>query len=391
MAFFDQLRQGFRRFLSRIDALEERARAVDPQRSARNLQQVGVGLVEVSGGVEDLIELELDQPIDDLELEELVLEVEEPHLELDDDRPRIKALLGPTAGRWELSREDTEEVTEFAVRADSLSRLKELAEWEDSVSTDQTDQFKPPFGTEVTQITRRQELSPVVPPTERDLMESMRTEAGAIWTAAELTIDLDEDCSDESSEDFGLGRFSWNDPDMERGEEEPARFPNSLNLPDEQVLEQLRLAHYPRLVQASDKGLYMLSKVDQRLLHEVRELGRSVGGLLLCRDTVWEAACMWSCLQLDPTLRSLCDSSDLEEGETQRRIAWAAWPYLPDLLEAVGEEDPFGIQVSMDATRALLEERREVVEGDPALEQATERLPVEDCGLFAMEGFEWSA
>jgi hypothetical protein len=178
---------------------------------------------------------------------------------------------------------------------------------------------------------------------------------------------------------------------MEIGEEEPARFPNSLKLSDEQVIEQLRLAHYPRLVQASDKALYMLSKVDQQLLHQVRELGRSVGELLLCRETVWEAACMWSCLQLDPTLRALWVGSDLEEAETRRRIAWAAWPYLPDLLEAGGGVDPFGIHVSMDATQALLEERREVVEGDPALEQAIERLPVEDCGLFAMEGFEWSA
>ena len=392
MAFFDQLRQSFKRLLSGIDAMEDQARAGDPQRSAREMQQRGDGPVEVSGGVEELLELELDQPQDDLDLEEISIDQEDLLLELDDDRPRLEALLGPTTGRWELSHEDTEEVTELAIPADSLARLTELADAEDSGLSDLTEKLKSGIREEVTEVTMVK-LPPVVPPTEMALMEmeSLRTEAGALWTAAEPTLGLDEDLNDEPSEDFGLGSFAWNEEENELGDEEQARFPNSLKLPDEQVIEQLRLAHYPRLVQASDKALHALAKVDQRLLHEVQELGSAVGELLLCRETVWEAACLWSCLQLDPTLRALWAGSDLEEAETWRRMAWAAWPYLPDLLLAGGGNDPFGIQESLEVTRALLEERRELVEADPALEKAMESLPVEDCGLYAMEGFEWSA
>ncbi|MFT5586012.1 MAG: hypothetical protein ACI9VR_003608 [Cognaticolwellia sp.] len=392
MAFFDQLRRSFKRLLSGIDAMEDQARAEDPLRSAREIQQRGAGAVEVKGGVEDLLELELDQPIDDLELEEISIDQEDSLLELDDDRPPLEALLGPVSGRWELSHEDTEEVTELAIPADSLARLTELADVEDSASRDLTEQLNRGVREEVTEVTMLHELPPIVPPTELAMteMESMYTEAGAIWTASESTIGLDEDLNDEPSEDFGLGSFSWNEEDAELGQE-AARFPNSLKLPDEQVIEQLRLAHYPSLVQASDKALHTLAKVDQQLLHEVQELGSAVGGLLLCRETVWEAACMWSCLQLDPTLRALWAGSDLEEAETWRRMAWAAWPYLPDLLQAGGGLDPFGIHESMVATRALLEKRREVVEADSALEQAMESLPVEDCGLFALEGFEWLA
>ena len=393
MAFFDQLRQSFKRLLSGIDEMEDQARAGDPQRSAREMQQRGDGLVEVSGGVEELMELELDPPIDDLELEEISIDQEDLLLELDDDRPPLEALLGPTVGRWELSHEDTDEVTELAIPADSLARLTEVADAEDSGLSDLTEKLSQEIREEVTEVTMLHELPPLVPPTEMAMteMESLRTEAGALWTAAEPTIGLDEDLNDEPSEDFGLGSFAWNEEENELGVEEPARFPNSLKLPDEQVIEQLRLAHYPRLVQASDKALHALAKVDQRLLHEVQDLGSAVGELLLSRETIWEAACMWSCLQLDPTLRALWAGSDLEEAETWRRMAWAAWPYLPDLIRAGGGDDPFGIQESMKVTRDLLEERRVLVEADPALGQAMESLPVEDCGLFAMEGFEWSA
>lgn len=393
MAFFDQLRQSFKRLLSGIDAMEDQARAEDPQRSAREMQQRGDGPVEVKGGVEELLELELDQPLDDLDLEEISIDQEDPLLELDDDRPPLEALLGPAVGRWELSHEDTDEVTELAIPADSLARLTELADAEDSSTSELTEKLRQGIREEVTEVTMLRELPPVLPPSQVAMMEmeSLRTEAGALWTAAESTIGLDEDLNDEPSEDFGLGSFAWNEEENELGAEEPARFPNSLKLPDEQVIEQLRLAHYPRLVQASDKALHALAKVDQQLLHEVQELGSSVGELLLSRETIWEAACMWSCLQLDPTLRALWAGSELEEAETWRRMAWAAWPYLPDLLLAGGGDDPFGIQESIEVTRSLLDARRVLIEADPALEQAIESLPVEDCGLFAMEGFEWSA
>lgn len=414
MAIFDQIRQGFKRLLSGIDAMEDQARAEDPHRDARQMQQSGQGAVEVNGGVDDLMELELDPPIDDLEIEEISIDQDDALLELEDDRPTVlESVLGPGRDRWDLSPEDTDEVTELAIPADSLARLAELshvpqsphdAAHADDEHSDVTELLGG-LRDEVTEVTILK-ATPMPPPNtakraplhlseirQEDLavseMEIMRTEAGALWTAAEPTLGLDEDLNEEVSEDFGLGSFSWNED--ESAAPEPARFPNSLELPDEQVIEQLRISHYPRLTQASDRALHALAKIDQRLLNEVQDLGSAVGELLLSRESEWEAACMWSCLQLDPTLRALWAGSELEEAETWRRMAWAAWPYLPDLLLAGGGEDPFGIQGLMARTRRLLDERRTLVESDPALGAALESLPVSDSGLFAMEGFEWSA
>lgn len=414
MAIFDQIRQGFKRLLSGIDAMEDQARAEDPHRDARQMQRRGEGAVEVSGGVEDLMELELDPPLDDLELEEISIDQEDALLELEDDRPTtLESVLGPGAKRWDLSPEDTDEVTELAIPADSLARLAELSDAGQSreaaaLADDEHSDVTELLGgvrDEVTEVTllkatpmpapRTQERAPMAfsEIRQEDLavseMEIMRTEAGDLWTAAEPTLGLDEDLNEEVSEDFGLGNFSWNEDEATTSE--PARFPNSLALPDEQVIEQLRITHYPRLTQASDRALHALAKIDQRMLVEVQELGSAVGELLLSRETEWEAACMWSCLQLDPTLRVLWAGSELEEAETWRRMAWAAWPYLPDLILAGGGEDPFGIHAHMQQTRALLDERRELVESDPALGEALQSLPVSDSGLFAMEGFEWSA
>ncbi|MED5374409.1 MAG: hypothetical protein VX899_25550 [Myxococcota bacterium] len=398
MALFDKIKKRLSSLLSGIDEMEDAARADDPMRTARELSVSGGGAQEVSGGVDDLEELELDAPteevallsqddlleVSDPALEELSVDVDdEPsHIELQDDRPPLEALLGPAHGLWELSHEDTEEVTELAVPASSLARLSELG--------DATESFAPleEDVTEVTDLRLHAELEPIAP-APLDEQEVALTEAGDIWTAAEPTLGLDEDANDEPSEDFGLGGFSWHEEEAEAPSVSGLRFPNSLQLPDVEVARLLREEHYPELVQASDESLLALARVDRALLHQVRALGESVGRLLTTELPAWESAVMWSCIRLDPTLREHWGPE--MDGEAWRRVAWAAWPYLSELLLAADTpDDPFTVEDTLASIRSLLEQRRELAEADAMLQPAMDRLPVEDCGLYALEGFEWS-
>lgn len=202
--------------------------------------------------------------------------------------------------------------------------------------------------------------------------------------------------SDEHT-DFAVEDFSWTeDPDPPAA---PApvveRYRNSLNIPDAEVVRVLRAQHFPSAGAAPDDLLHQLARVESELLDASASLGHRFGRLLdrvSRQNELWQSAVWWSGVFGDRRVReSLAALRSQGDEPSARAVAWAARPYLTELIEAAsGARDDARVVEAHGAVEALLGQRRALARGaPPELRADLKRLPTEPRGLDGMPGFRW--
>ena len=202
--------------------------------------------------------------------------------------------------------------------------------------------------------------------------------------------------SDEHT-DFAVEDFSWTeDPDPPS---EPAqaveRYRNSLNIPDAEVVRVLRAQHFPSAGAAPDELLVQLAQVESGLLDASASLGHRFTRLLdrvSRQNELWQSAVWWSGVFSDRRAReALAALREQGDEPSARAVAWAARPYLSELIEAAsGARDDARIIEAHGAVEALLGQRRALAKtAPPELRADLKRLPTEPRGLDEMPGFRW--
>ncbi|MCK6524436.1 hypothetical protein L6R49_23775 [Myxococcota bacterium] len=202
--------------------------------------------------------------------------------------------------------------------------------------------------------------------------------------------------SDEHT-DFAVEDFSWTeDPDPPAA---PApmveRYRNSLNIPDSEVMRVLRGQHFPSASAAPDDLLHQLARVESELLDASASLGHRFSRLIdrvSRQNELWQSAVWWSGVHGDRRVReSLTALRDQGDEPSARALAWAARPYLSELIEAAGgARDDARIVEAHGAVEALLGQRRALARtAPPELRADLKRLPTEPRGLDGMPGFRW--
>jgi hypothetical protein len=202
--------------------------------------------------------------------------------------------------------------------------------------------------------------------------------------------------SDEQT-DFAVEDFSWTeDPDPPAA---PARaverYRNSLNIPDAEVVRVLRAQHFPGAVAAPDELIVQLAQVESSLLDASANLGHRFTRLLdrvSRQNELWQSAVWWSGVFADRRAReSLAALRERGDEPSARAVAWAARPYLAELIEAAsGARDDARIVEAHGAVEALLGQRRALAKSaPPELRADLKRLPTEPRGLDEMPGFRW--
>ena len=175
----------------------------------------------------------------------------------------------------------------------------------------------------------------------------------------------------------------------------PARYANSLNLPDRQVIAILREENYPHLEDVRDDALYQLSRLEEVLMERAVDLGESyrklVEEIVPVRD-LWQAAIWVTGMHRDPMMREgLRRLREEGSSSTARWLGWMVWPYTDELLGAAnGLDDPAGMLSACDALGEALSRRAALIRTGPhsmSLEAA--RYPSEAQGIFRREGFSW--
>lgn len=192
---------------------------------------------------------------------------------------------------------------------------------------------------------------------------------------------FDPDDRDEDTQKFPVG---------------PLRYPNSLKLPDSQVIAILRDENYPHLEDVDDDALVALSRLEEELMERAVELGEAylrLQELIASRD-LWQAAIWVTGMHRDPMMREGLRRLRQEGSSSAARwLGWMVWPYTEELLGAViGFEDPAGISAACQGLADVLRRRAALIRSGPhsmSLEAA--RYPAEAQGIFRREGFRWLA
>ena len=348
---FKKAKEAGARFLDRIDEVEREARENDPHKEARRLA-FKASETELTGGVEEL---------EDLDLAEAIPEV---FLELDEELD--EAFGGEESSASVFDSLVTGPSFIEDMKSDELSLSDEM-----DLDFDETGTVGSLVTSEFTELE-----SELLFPDDTIAVEQ---------TAERGPLDFPDHTS--TGELTATG---------ERTEAISTKLANTLNFTEPELTTILRGDHYPQLKECPVALLIDLARFEQRLLDLGEVLGRAVFRLL--RETVqanedWEAAVWTTGAHWDHTVREAALSLDRDSEDLLlvRTLGWAFWPFTDELLSAaVGLEDPVGIgSVVGDIERVLDARWGHVGGGGEDLEAEGDHMPIRPRGVFSFEGFRW--